>query len=161
MVIAAISKPYKGIRGIRRSFEEAQRLFAVTNASGAGVFTIPETVEEKEESPYPAEAEMMVVNSVRKNDAVQLKQAFVHFIYQLPHREELQCQYMHKIMVKTEFMLKDSYGMDESLNQQFENYVMERTKISEERIREIREKKIDVYIHPNEAKELGIIDEII
>ena len=34
-------------------------------------------------------------------------------------------------------------------------------KISEERIREIREKKIDVYIHPNEAKELGIIDEII
>ena len=24
--------------------------------------------------------------------------------------------------VKTEFMLKDSYGMDESLNQQFENY---------------------------------------
>lgn len=78
-VIAAISKPYKGIRGIRRSFEEAQRLFAVTNASGAGVFTIPETVEEKEESPYPAEAEMMVVNSVRKNDAVQLKQAFVHF----------------------------------------------------------------------------------
>ena len=71
-VIAAISKPYKGIRGIRRSFEEAQRLFAVTNASGAGVFTIPETVEEKEESPYPAEAEMMVVNSVRKNDAVQL-----------------------------------------------------------------------------------------
>ena len=65
---------------------------------------------------------MMVVNSVRKNDAVQLKQAFVHFIYQLPHREELQCQYMHKIMVKTEFMLKDSYGMDESLNQQFENY---------------------------------------
>ena len=97
-------------------------MFAVTNASGAGVFTIPETVEEKEESPYPAEAEMMVVNSVRKNDAVQLKQAFVHFIYQLPHREELQCQYMHKIMVKTEFMLKDSYGMDESLNQQFENY---------------------------------------
>lgn len=64
----------------------------------------------------------MVVNSVRKNDAVQLKQAFVHFIYQLPHREELQCQYMHKIMVKTEFMLKDSYGMDEALNQQFENY---------------------------------------
>ena len=121
-VIAAISKPYKGIRGIRRSFEEAQRLFAVTNASGAGVFTILETVDEKEESPYPAEAEMMVVNSVRKNDAVQLKQAFVHFIYQLPHREELQCQYMHKIMVKTEFMLKDSYGMDESLNQQFENY---------------------------------------
>ena len=28
-------------------------------------------------------------------------------------------------------------------------------------IKEIREKKIDVYIHPDEAIELGIIDEII
>lgn len=121
-LIAAISKPYKGIRGIRRSFEEAQKLFAIANASGAGVFTIPESVEENDEKPYPAEAEMMVVNSVRKNDAMQLKQAFVHFIYQLPHKEELQCQYMHKVMVKTEFMLKDSYGMDEELNKQFASY---------------------------------------
>lgn len=47
------------------------------------------------------------------------------------------------------------------MNQQIEHYVMERTKISEERIKEIREKKIDVYIHPDEAIELGIIDEII
>lgn len=105
-VIAAISKPYKGIRGIRRSFEEAQRLFAVTNASGAGVFTIPETVEEKEESPYPAEAEMMVVNSVRKNDAVQLKR-HLYILFTNCHTEKnMQCQYMHKIMDKDRIHVK-------------------------------------------------------
>lgn len=121
-VVAAISKPYKGIRGIKRSFEEAQKLFGIAGTSGENIFTIPEEAEDKEERPYPSEAEMMIVNSVRKNDVALLKQAFVHFIYQLPHKEELQCQYMHKVMVKTEFMLKDSYGMDEELNSQFESY---------------------------------------
>ena len=57
-------------------------------------------------------------------------------------------------------MIEDRKEMD-YMNQQIENYVMERTKISEERIKEIREKKLDVYIHPNEAINLGIIDEII
>ena len=57
-------------------------------------------------------------------------------------------------------IVEDRKEMD-YMNQQIEHYVMERTKISEERIKEIREKKIDVYIHPDEAIELGIIDEII
>lgn len=124
-VIAAISKPYKGIKGIRRSFQEAQKLFEMASTSGAGVFTIPGEPEEKadqEEKPYPSDGEMVIVNAVRKNDKAELKQAFVHFIYQLPHKEEMQCQYMHKVMVKTEFMLKDSYGLTEELSKQFENY---------------------------------------
>jgi ATP-dependent Clp protease protease subunit len=71
------------------------------------------------------------------------------------------CHQIHCIRSgKYQDMVEDRKEMD-YINQQIENYVMERTKISEERIREIREKKIDVYIHPNEAKELGIIDEII
>lgn len=61
---------------------------------------------------------------------------------------------------KYQDMIEDRKEMD-YMNQQIENYVMERTKISEERIKEIREKKLNVYIHPNEAINLGIIDEII
>lgn len=52
-MVTVISKPYKGIRGIKRSFEEAQKLFAVANASGENTFAIPETVEENDEKPYP------------------------------------------------------------------------------------------------------------
>ena len=40
-------------------------MFAVTMHPEWSIYN-PETVEEKEESPYPAEAEMMVVNSVRE-----------------------------------------------------------------------------------------------
>ena len=61
---------------------------------------------------------------------------------------------------KYQDMVEDRNEMD-CLNMQIENYVMERTKISKERLKEIREKKMDVYIHPDEATELGIIDEII
>ena len=40
-VVAAISKPYKGIGGIKRSYEEAQKLFELASMAGASAFTIP------------------------------------------------------------------------------------------------------------------------
>lgn len=121
-IIASISKPYKGIHGIKRSCEEAQKLFGLASISGAGAFTIPEETEEKTEKSYPADAETLIVNAVRKNNAQELKDAFISFIYSLPNEEELQCQYLHKVMLKAEFMLKDSYGLNEELKGQFQNY---------------------------------------
>ena len=121
-VIAAISKPYKGIAGIKRSCEEAQKLFGLASISGASAFTIPEEMEERTEKTYSADAENMIVNAVRRNDEQGLKEAFVRFIYDLPNEEEMQCQYMHKVMLKAEFMLKDSYGLNEELKGQFQNY---------------------------------------
>ena len=107
-VVAAISKPYKGMKGIRRSFEEAQKLFGLASASGASAFTIPDEVEEKADKVYSADAELLIVNAVRKNAEKELKEAFVHFIYALPQEEELQCRFIHKVMLQTEFMLDGS-----------------------------------------------------
>lgn len=42
-----------------------------------------------------------------------------------------------------------------------ENYVLSRTKITKERLEEVRNTKINWYIRGNEAIELGIADEII
>ena len=42
-----------------------------------------------------------------------------------------------------------------------EEYVLERTIFTKEDLNKIREQKIDYYIHPNEAIELGIADEIV
>lgn len=47
------------------------------------------------------------------------------------------------------------------LTEQIEEYVIERTKMTKEQLYNIREKKIDTYIHPEEALGLGIIDEIV
>lgn len=128
-VIAAISKPYKGIAGIKKSSEEAQKLFAIASVSGASAFTISEEIEEKSgtekqenERAYSADSEQMIVNTVRKNSLTELKDAYVRFIYDLPKEEELQKQYMHRVMLKTEIMLNDSYGMKEELAEKFCNY---------------------------------------
>lgn len=121
-VVAAISKPYMGMRGIRRSYEEAGKLFGLASASGASAFTLPEELEERPEKTYSQDAELLIVNAVRKNSEKDLKEAFVHFIYGLPQDEELQCQYMHKIMLKAEMMVEDSYGMTEAQKEKFQNY---------------------------------------
>ena len=125
LIVASMSKPYKGIEGIRRSYEEARKLFELANTSGTSAFTIPEESREiKEKIPqgYSQDSELMIVNAVRKNSEKELKNAFIHFIYSLPGDEELQCQYMHKVMLRVEFEIKDSYGMTEKLKVQFRNY---------------------------------------
>lgn len=62
------------------------------------------------------------VNAVRKNVFKELKQAFIALIYALPHEEELQIRYIHKVMLQAEMMLNDTYGMTEKLQKQFRNY---------------------------------------
>lgn len=121
-VVAAISKPYKGIKGIKRSCEEAQKLFGLASASGASAFTVPEEMEEKSGGSYSSDVELLIINAVRKNNLQELKEAFIQFIYGLPGEEELQCQYMHKVMLRVELMLKDTYGIEENLKEQFQNY---------------------------------------
>lgn len=121
-VVAAISKPYKGIYGLKRSCEEAQKLFKIASVSGASAFTVPEDMEERIEREYSEDVEQLIVNAVRKSSHSELKQAFIRFIYSLPQEEKLQCQYLHKVMLKTECMLNDSYGMNEELREKFLKY---------------------------------------
>ena len=123
-VIASISKPYKGISGIRKSYEEAQKLFGIASASGASAFTIPEDLEEQEDDSkqFSEDREIRIMNSIRKNDFVELKETFIDFIYHLPKEEARQCQYLHKVMLRVQFMLQDTYGMNEDMKNQFTNY---------------------------------------
>ena len=69
-----------------------------------------------------ADTEILIVNAVRRNDERELKEAFVYFIYGLPPEEEQKCRLMHKVMLKTELMIEDSYGMTEEIREQFKNY---------------------------------------
>ena len=121
-VVADISKPYKCIGGIKRSYEEAQKLFELASMAGASAFTIPADMEKKVEETDRADTEILIVNAVRRNDERELKEAFVYFIYGLPPEEEQQCRLMHKVMLKTELMIEDSYGMTEEIREQFKNY---------------------------------------
>lgn len=58
-------------------------------------------------------------------------------------------------------------GMQEYINnaeenqRMVDNYFLSKTKITKERLKEVREKKLDWYLYPEEAIKLGIADEII
>lgn len=78
--------------------------------------------EEKAAKSDCEEAGLTIVNAVRKNAFKELKQAFIALIYALPHEEELQIRYIHKVMLQAEMMLNDTYGMTEKLQKQFRNY---------------------------------------
>ncbi|MGN1203501.1 MAG: response regulator [Lachnospiraceae bacterium] len=121
-IVASISKPYKGLMGIRRSYEEARKLFKLSAASGGGTFTIREEMGERCVKNDATEEDLRIINALRKNDAKALKEAFVHFIYVLPAEEELQRQKMHAMMLKAEVTIEDTYGMTGEVKEQFKNY---------------------------------------
>ncbi len=121
-VVAAISKPYKGIEGIKKSYMEAGHLFGMASISGASAFTVSEDLEIQLPEGAGSELDEQVVNAVRKNSLTALKDAFIQMIYGLPKEEERQCQYLHGMMLKTEFMLRDSYGLTEEIQEKFRNY---------------------------------------
>ena len=55
----------------------------------------------------------------------------------------------------------DDPEVAENAKKTIEEYVMDRTKLTQADMDDIREKKKDFYIHPKEALKWGIVDEII
>ena len=132
-VVASISKPYKNIAGIRRSFAEARRLFGMASISGASAFTVsgeedgPEEKEEASGAGAPGtgngvDPDALITGAVRRNSRKELKDAFIQLIYSLPDDEEQQCRKLHRIMLKAELMLQDSYGLTDEIKEKFRSY---------------------------------------
>lgn len=61
---------------------------------------------------------------------------------------------------KYQDLVEDRAEMD-WMQDTMEEYVLSRTKMSKEDVQKIRDKKIDFYIHANDAVRLGFADEII
>lgn len=57
--------------------------------------------------------------------------------------------------------VKENREEMDRLNTQIEKYVIERTKLTKDDIKDIREKKKDFYIHSDMAVKYGIVDEVL
>ena len=119
---ASISKPYKGLQGIRKSCEEACRLFGMASETSSGSFTIYMENAATYVKDTSAPEEQQIGNALRKNDETALKEAFVRFLYTLPEQEEMQRQRLHSVMLNAEVFLEETYGMSEELKKQFQSY---------------------------------------
>ena len=154
-VVAAISKPYRGIKGIKKSYDEAAKLFELACMSGASAFTIPEELSEDVERTHPEDCEIMIMNAIRRNDVKELKEAFIHFIYGLPDDVEKQLHYIHRVMLKTEFMLRDSYGISKELLEQYQKYYSNIQKLTAEKAIDICYKILCNVIEKRKEKGCG------
>ena len=121
-MIASISKPYKGLPGMKKSYEEGIRLFDYASASGASAFTAAIELEPETADRYAEEEEQLIISAIRKNDEPELKQAYIKFVYALPGDRELQSRYLHRMMLQTEFVIRESYGLSDELKHTFQNY---------------------------------------
>ncbi len=121
-IVGSISKPYKGLQGIRRAYEEASELFDKALVAGNGTFTVCESSGEDRKEKAPDEEALLLAHALRKNDEGELKEAFVKFIYALPANEEQQRQKLHSVMLDAEVAVEASYGMTGELKKQFQSY---------------------------------------
>lgn len=130
-LISAISREYKGFSGLRKSYDEAVRLFEIASISGAGAFTLSSEADEHiRELPYSTEAETAVINAIRKNEEKQLKNSLVDFVYRLPSKEHLQIQHMHRLMVQAQSVIEETYGTSEEIREGFQKFYQNLNQIS-------------------------------
>ncbi len=130
-IISAISRGYKGIDGLSKSFIEALNLFELASVSGASALTVSEQEMPltKEES-YSINEEFLILSSIRKNDEKLLKDSFIKFIYTFPEDKNSQRMYLHKLILETELLLKDTYGLNDEVKSSFESFYTNFSKIN-------------------------------
>lgn len=136
-IISAISREYNGFIALQKSYKEAIYLFQVASESGASAFTMAkELVEEIEGNAYSSDAELMVLNSIRKNDINQLEVAFGNFIYAFSSNKNRK-KYIHKLVVKVELLLQESYGLEESVETSFQQFYSNLNNIPDSKVIDI------------------------
>lgn len=121
-LVSALSKPAKGLAGMKTAYRQALGLFEMASEAGAGLLTAGEHHELTAKSQYSLDVETQVLASIRKNARPQLKKAYEKFIYTLPSDETAARLYLRRLAVRVEFALEDSYGMTQEMQQSFHNF---------------------------------------
>lgn len=136
-IISAISREYSGFIALQKSYQQVICLFQMASESGASAFTITkELVEEIDSNIYSSDLEMMVLNSIRKNDINQLEVAYSSFIYALSSNKNRK-KYIHKLIINVELLLQDSYGLVECIENSFQNFYSNLNNIKESKVIDI------------------------
>ena len=83
-----------------------------------------------------------------------------HKRYCYKHSTFMYHQMSCRLYGKLQDISEDREEMDK-LNKQIEDYVIDRTELTKDDIKDIREKKKDFYVHADDAVKYGIVDEIL
>lgn len=121
-VISAVSNGYAGLGGLKTAYKQAVKLFEIASEAGAGVLTISKEAKVPVTAQYFEEIENQVIRVLRKNSKEEMKEVFENLVYHLPEEEKTAKSYLHRLAVRAEVMLDDSYGVSDNIRMGFTNF---------------------------------------
>lgn len=121
-VISAVSNGYAGLGGLKTAYRQAIKLFEIASEAGAGILTVSKEVRIPVTAWDFEEVENQVIRVLRRNAKEQLKEAFEDLVYHLPEEERTAKSYLHRLAVRAEVMLDDSYGVSDNIRMGFANF---------------------------------------
>ncbi|MCM1122585.1 MAG: response regulator [Eubacterium sp.] len=121
-LVSALSSPGKGIAGMKDAYRHALQLYELAGEAGAGLLVEKEQKAGRARNQYSLDVETQILAAVRKNEGQQLKRAYEKFIYTLPGDEAAARTYLHRLAVRVEFALEDTYGLTKEMQVSFLNF---------------------------------------
>lgn len=119
-VISAITKAFVGFEGMKKAYHQCLRLYSLACELEADLED--NVVEVKEENRYPYERERQIISAIRKNEEGLLKEAFIEFLSALGKSESVDKIFLHQLAVHAEFMLKETYGLNDNVRVRFQEF---------------------------------------
>ena len=132
-IISAISKEYTGFEGIKKSYIQARQLFSVASQMGASAFTASKEIAEHTSNIYPNDIEVLILNSIRKNDIKSLEKSLGIFINSFKESKNVR-RYVHKLLLSVELLLESTYGLVEDINESFHYFYSNLNNISDSKL---------------------------
>lgn len=121
-VISAVSNGYAGLGGLKTAYKQAVKLFEIASEAGAGILSVSKEAKMPLTAQYFEEIENQVMRVLRKNAKDQMKEVFENLVYHLPEEEKTAKSYLHRLAVRAEVMLDDSYGVSDNIRMGFANF---------------------------------------
>ncbi len=124
-IISAISSELNGIHGLKKVYEQALKMYELANEAGASIFTMTQDItSENNNNTYSDYIEQLVLNTIRKNDKEQFKQAYTKFVFSLPtsQNEDYIQKCLYRLTLNIYFMLNDTYGLTDEIKNSINNF---------------------------------------
>lgn len=121
-IILAVSNAYAGLGGLKTAYKQAVKLFDIASEAGAGMLSVSRDAKVPVGSQYLEEIENQAIRMLRKNSKEQLREVFESLVYHLPEEEKIAKNYLHRLAVRAEVMLDDSYGVSDNIRMGFSNF---------------------------------------
>ncbi|MFP3156002.1 AraC family transcriptional regulator [Lachnospiraceae bacterium ZAX-1] len=119
-ILSAISPVCRGMDALYNAYHQVLRLFELACEAGAGLFSL-DSIADSDPKRYSSYNEHLVLDTLTRNDAGQLKTSYEKYIRALPSErdDEYLKRCVHHLAMNADLLLRDTYGMTTDMEERF------------------------------------------